>query len=661
MLRAAANGRTLGTKRQSTRVAVFCGLGGLLSKWRSAAPFIRVPNVRNEASRRAVVARQLWGPLPAVRRGRHKVLTIEVTAINGARPPVPMSAQFDQTGGSIGRDASCTLVLPDPEKRISRRHAVIVFAAGTFRLRNQGSAIAVLLNGQPVDYGAEVPLASGDRIEIGEFALRVQPAMATAAPALAASMPRPAVQPNDILADFGPSASTSDPFADLIPVSRSAAVPPPTAPPPRPAAPSRAAPPPAQGAIPDDFDPFGDLPPAAVPVPPPLGGAGRGDFDDLVPPQQGRVDELFGLRAGDPFPPGHPLGAPSASTTPGPPGIDDLLTPGAPSSRATGSFAPAQRDDAPELNSPMRLPDVRAEPAASPPTTRSASLSPPPPPQAPEHVAHRELSDEGPGTVGGIRLSWDQGVEDGIFDGTKTAVIGGMTPDRRHGERRRSIPAEAPAAKSSSASVEESSAAAQALARALLDGLGLERWPEERKVDADLMRRLGGLLRVAIQGTIDLLRTRAVIKSEVQAQMTMIVSRDNNPLKFSPNAEAALAHLLGPAQRGFMSGNAAMEDAYRDLVAHQFGFTAGTRAALTDVLKRFDPATLEARLASKSVLDALVPIHRKAKLWDLFTERYAQITAEAEDDFQRLLGKEFLKAYEAQVAKMTAPERKPES
>jgi FHA domain-containing protein len=54
----------------------------------------------------------------------------------------------------------------------------------------------------------------------------------------------------------------------------------------------------------------------------------------------------------------------------------------------------------------------------------------------------------------------------------------------------------------------------------------------------------------------------------------------------------------------------------------------------------------------------LLPAHRKAKLWDLFTERFEHISAEAEDDFQHLFGKEFLRAYEAQVAKMSLPEQK---
>jgi FHA domain-containing protein len=283
-----------------------------------------------------------------------------------------------------------------------------------------------------------------------------------------------------------------------------------------------------------------------------------------------------------------------------------------------------------------------------------------PPPLPPDDLARQEASNEEPGTIGGMRLSWDQGTEDGIFEGKESAVIGSVAPDRRRTDRRRLPEPGMEAPKAFPSPDQEAARAERVLVRALLKGLGLDRWPDEHKVDAETMRRVGELLRVAVQGTIDLLRARALIKSEVQAQMTMIVTRDNNPLKLSPNAEAALVHLLGPAQRGFMSANAAMEDAYRDLVAHQFGFTAGTRAALAEVLNRFDPAKLEERLASKSMLDSLLPAHRKAKLWDLFTERYTQISAEAEDNFQRMLGKEFVQAYEAQVAKLTTPERKPE-
>jgi FHA domain-containing protein len=167
-----------------------------------------------------------------------------------------------------------------------------------------------------------------------------------------------------------------------------------------------------------------------------------------------------------------------------------------------------------------------------------------------------------------------------------------------------------------------------------------------------MMELIGVLLRESVQGTLDLLLARAMTKREIRAEMTMIVGRENNPLKFSPNAQAALPHLLGPPVRGFMAPEAAMKDAYDDLRAHTFGFMAGMRAALAGVLARFDPAQLETRLTEKTVFDSLLPMNRRAKLWDLYTEMYRDISAEAEEDFHKLFGREFLRAYDEQVARL---------
>ena len=101
-----------------------------------------------------------------------------------------------------------------------------------------------------------------------------------------------------------------------------------------------------------------------------------------------------------------------------------------------------------------------------------------------------------------------------------------------------------------------------------------------------------------------------------------------------------------------------MKDAYDDLRAHQFGFMAGMRAALTGVLGRFSPQKLEQRLVDKTLLDTLFQRNHKAKLWDLFTERYCDISTEAEEDFHALFGREFLRAYEAQIAKLEQDDKR---
>lgn len=190
-----------------------------------------------------------------------------------------------------------------------------------------------------------------------------------------------------------------------------------------------------------------------------------------------------------------------------------------------------------------------------------------------------------------------------------------------------------------------------ALRRAFLAGLDAPTLPID-ELTPELMERVGRLLREATQGTLDLLLARATTKREVRADVTMIVSTNNNPLKFSPDATAALLHLLVPQGQGFLSPVAAMQDAYDDLRSHQFGFMAGLRAALAGVLRRFDPAMLEQRLAQKSMLDNVLPMNRRAKLWDLYIQLYRDIASEAEDDFHTLFGREFLRAYQEQVDRL---------
>ena len=42
----------------------------------------------------------------------------------------------------------------------------------------------------------------------------------------------------------------------------------------------------------------------------------------------------------------------------------------------------------------------------------------------------------------------------------------------------------------------------------------------------------------------------------------------------------------------------------------------------------------------------------RAKLWDLFVERYGDVASAAKEDFNESFGKAFLRAYEAQVKRL---------
>jgi FHA domain-containing protein len=168
----------------------------------------------------------------------------------------------------------------------------------------------------------------------------------------------------------------------------------------------------------------------------------------------------------------------------------------------------------------------------------------------------------------------------------------------------------------------------------------------------EFMRRVGAMLAAAVQGTIELIATRAMLKREVKADVTMISTTRNNPLKFMPDAESALLQMFGNRIPGFMAPVEAMEDAFRDLRAHEVGMIAGMHAALSQVLQRFAPGELEKRLKPPGVLEGLLPNSREARLWQAFAEMYVDISREAQDDFQSLFGKAFLQAYEKEVARL---------
>jgi FHA domain-containing protein len=191
----------------------------------------------------------------------------------------------------------------------------------------------------------------------------------------------------------------------------------------------------------------------------------------------------------------------------------------------------------------------------------------------------------------------------------------------------------------------------RALAEAFLRGANLPLDTMPAGITLEWMETLGRMMAAATDGTVELIASRALVKREVKADLTMIVVRNNNPLKFLPDGQSALIQMMGRKIPGFMEPIEAMQDAYIDLRAHQIGVVAGMRAALDEVLRRFDPEILEKKLKTRTLLDSLVAANRKAKMWDLYGELFKDIYIEAQDDFQTLFGKAFLTAYEGEIAR----------
>jgi FHA domain-containing protein len=190
--------------------------------------------------------------------------------------------------------------------------------------------------------------------------------------------------------------------------------------------------------------------------------------------------------------------------------------------------------------------------------------------------------------------------------------------------------------------VQTTIASSEALAAAFLQGAGIEPGKAHVTITPDFMHAFGEALRVAVQGSIDLLSARSEIKREFRADVTIIASGANNPLKFLPTAEGVMLQLIGQTFPGFM------KEAYKDLAVHQIALMAGIRAAYAEAVASLSPAELEKNAAvTSSLLTKISSVHRKAALWDDFQQRYDSVRRHAEDDLMAFSGKTFVNAYEA--------------
>lgn len=103
---------------------------------------------------------------------------IAIHLFNRSGPPSePLaSASFGPEGGCIGRDPACTLVLPDSDRGISRRHLQVSCRNGRYAVRLVSASMLVTLDGQPLVPGLERPLDVGSRLIVGPYVLEVRPA-----------------------------------------------------------------------------------------------------------------------------------------------------------------------------------------------------------------------------------------------------------------------------------------------------------------------------------------------------------------------------------------------------------------------------------------------------------------------------------------------------
>ncbi|MEW8507090.1 MAG: type VI secretion system-associated FHA domain protein TagH [Candidatus Thiodiazotropha sp.] len=101
-------------------------------------------------------------------------ITLTANRVAGGPPTQPMTVTFDKQGGSIGRRNENDWVLPDPERFISGRHALIDFSDDAFHITDLSSnGIFINRSAQPVGKNNRVVLHHGDSFTIGDYDIGV--------------------------------------------------------------------------------------------------------------------------------------------------------------------------------------------------------------------------------------------------------------------------------------------------------------------------------------------------------------------------------------------------------------------------------------------------------------------------------------------------------
>lgn len=177
------------------------------------------------------------------------------------------------------------------------------------------------------------------------------------------------------------------------------------------------------------------------------------------------------------------------------------------------------------------------------------------------------------------------------------------------------------------------------------------------RMSEELAGELGQVLRIVVQGVMEVLQSRAEIKSQLRMSMTRMQATENNPLKFSPNVEAALHTLLVERNRGYLPTARAFQEALTDIRNHQIAVLQGIRSAFDAMLEHFDPQKLEEELERQSKRGGLLNLGGKGRFRDYYVEQYAAMTRDPDESFKRLFGEYFAQAYEQQMDRLKATGR----
>ena len=161
-----------------------------------------------------------------------------------------------------------------------------------------------------------------------------------------------------------------------------------------------------------------------------------------------------------------------------------------------------------------------------------------------------------------------------------------------------------------------------------------------------LADEIGATLRLTAQNLAQMLSSRAELKTLMRSSSrTMIRAVENNPLKFSSSLDEALGIMFGAPTRQYLDAQATIEKSFSDLKSHQILIYSAMQRALDALFEDLAPEKIDRTVEPDRGLAGLVQ-SRKAKLWDIYVERWRATTKRADGRLAEAFMTLFADAYD---------------
>jgi type VI secretion system protein len=184
--------------------------------------------------------------------------------------------------------------------------------------------------------------------------------------------------------------------------------------------------------------------------------------------------------------------------------------------------------------------------------------------------------------------------------------------------------------------------------RLLMESAGLDSTQVPREKEEEVIAIAGRLIRATVEGLQAVLRSQGAVKARFKLPQATLQMEGNNPLNFSPTTQDALEQMFYETPQGYLGPAESVEDAFREIQAHEQAMLKAMQAVLRDLLNRLEPGMLEERF-ERSAKSLGLSGSPKAQFWDMYRDAYRAIAGFSDEHLTNMPGGKLADAYEREL------------